>query len=153
MVILVSFGAWQSQVPHPSAATAGDNERSTSALKYRLANLRRSSLYSSAVQHRGATLPDLQPEVLSMMTISSRLAATAFASLLLVSSAFAQTTAPGTPAPAATPKMAPAEKKAEKPRTAASLECSKQADAKGLHGKERKKFRTECKKASAEKAK
>jgi hypothetical protein len=156
MVILVSFGAWQSQVPHPSAATAGDNERSTSALKYRLANLRRSSLYSSAVQHRGATLPDLQPEVLSMMTISSRLAATAFASLLLVSSAFAQTTAPATPAaPAATPapKMAPAEKKAEKPRTAASLECSKQADAKGLHGKERKKFRSECKKASAEKAK
>jgi psiF repeat len=156
MVILVSFGAWQSQVPHSSAATAGDNERSTSALKYGFANLRRSSLYSSAVQHRSATLPDLQPEVLSMMTISSRLAATAFASLLLVSSAFAQTTAPATPAaPAATPapKMAPAEKKAEKPRTAASLECSKQADAKGLHGKERKKFRSECKKASAEKAK
>jgi len=76
--------------------------------------------------------------------------------MLLVSSAFAQTTAPATPAaPAATPapKMAPAEKKAEKPRTAASLECSKQADAKGLHGKERKKFRSECKKASAEKAK
>jgi len=78
-----------------------------------------------------------------MTTISSRVAATAFASLLLVSSAFAQTTAPATPAPAATPapKMAPAEKKAEKPRTAASLECSKEADAKGLKGKERKKFR------------
>jgi hypothetical protein len=26
-----------------------------------------------------------------------------------------------------------------------SLACSKQADAKGLHGKERKKFRAECK--------
>ncbi len=87
-----------------------------------------------------------------MTTISSRVAATAFASLLLVSSAFAQTTAPATPAPA-TPKMAPAEKKAEKPRTAASLECSKEADAKGLKGKERKKFRSECKKASADKAK
>ena len=87
-----------------------------------------------------------------MMTISSRVAATAFASLLLVSSAFAQTTAPATPAPA-TPKMAPAEKKAEKPRTAASLECSKEADAKGLKGKERKKFRSECKKAAADKAK
>ena len=87
-----------------------------------------------------------------MTTISSRVAATAFASLLLVSSAFAQTTAPATPAPA-TPKMAPAEKKAEKPRTAASLECSKQADAKGLHGKERKKFRSECRKAAADKAK
>ncbi len=34
---------------------------------------------------------------------------------------------------------------AEKPRTAESLECSKQADAKGLHGKERKKFRAHCK--------
>ena len=90
-----------------------------------------------------------------MTTISSRVAATAFASLLLVSSAFAQTTAPATPAPTATPapKMAPAEKKAEKPRTAASLECSKEADAKGLHGKERKKFRSECRKAAADKAK
>ena len=89
-----------------------------------------------------------------MTTISSRVAATAFASLL-VSSAFAQTTAPATPAPVATPapKMAPAEKKAEKPRTAASLECSKEADAKGLKGKERKKFRSECKKAAADKPK
>jgi predicted outer membrane protein len=31
------------------------------------------------------------------------------------------------------------------PRTAISIECSKQADAKGLHGKERKKFRSACK--------
>jgi hypothetical protein len=29
-------------------------------------------------------------------------------------------------------------------RTAQSLECSKQADAKGLHGKERKAFRSHC---------
>ena len=29
-----------------------------------------------------------------------------------------------------------------------SLECSKQADAKGLHGKERKKFRSECDKTA-----
>lgn len=89
-----------------------------------------------------------------MTTISFRVAATAFASILLMSSAFAQTTAPATPAPTATPapKMAPAEKKAEKPRTAASLECSKEADAKGLHGKERKKFRSECKKAAKDAA-
>ena len=85
-----------------------------------------------------------------MNTFSSRAAATAITSLLLMSSAFAQTTAPGNP-PAT--KMAPADKKAEKPRTTASLECSKQADAKALHGKERKKFRSECKKAAAEKAK
>ena len=91
------------------------------------------------------------------MTIFSRAAATALASLFLMSSAYAQTATPATPAPAATPppatKMAPAEKKAEKPRTAESLECSKQADAKGLHGKERKKFRSECRKAAADKAK
>jgi hypothetical protein len=85
-----------------------------------------------------------------MMTISSRVAATAFASLFLISSAFAQTTAPAAPAPAT--KMAPAEKKAEKPRTAESLQCSKDADAKSLHGKERKKFMSECKKAAKDAA-
>nr|WP_245280136.1 PsiF family protein [Hyphomicrobium sp. 99] len=30
-------------------------------------------------------------------------------------------------------------------KSAASMECSKQADAKGLHGKDRKKFREHCK--------
>jgi hypothetical protein len=34
----------------------------------------------------------------------------------------------------------------KKPRTAKSIECSKLADAKGLHGKERKVFRAKCKK-------
>jgi hypothetical protein len=76
-----------------------------------------------------------------MMTISSRAAMTAFASLLLMGSAFAQATAPA----------AKSDTKAPVVHTAASLECSKEADAKGLHGKERKKFRSECKKAAAEK--
>ena len=76
-----------------------------------------------------------------MMTISSRAAATAFASLLLMGSAFAQATAPA----------AKTDTKAPVVHTAASLECSKEADAKGLHGKERKKFRSDCKKAAAEK--
>jgi hypothetical protein len=86
-----------------------------------------------------------------MMTLSSRVAATAIASLLLMGSAFAQTTAPA--ATPAAPAAAPAAKAEKKPmiRTAASLECSKEADAKGLKGKERKKFRSECKKAAAEK--
>ena len=84
-----------------------------------------------------------------MMTISSRIAATAVASVLLMGSAFAQTTTPATPAP----KAAPAEKKAEKPRTTASLECSTEANTKGIHGKERKKFMSECKKAAADKSK
>ena len=38
-------------------------------------------------------------------------------------------------------------KKEQTPRTAKSLECSKQADAKSLHGKPRKKFMSSCKKA------
>ena len=97
-----------------------------------------------------------------MMTLSSRAAATALASLLLIRSAFAQTTTPAT-APAT--KMAPAEKKAEpatngafgqegpqRPRTAASLECSKEADTKGVHGKQRKKFMSECKNAAKDDA-
>jgi hypothetical protein len=91
-----------------------------------------------------------------MMTFSSRATATAIASLLLVGSAFAQTTAPATPAPAAKTAPAPkaaAEKNVEKPRTGASLQCSKDADAKKLHGKERKKFMSECKKAAADKPK
>ena len=75
-----------------------------------------------------------------MMTISSRAAAAAFASLLFASTALAQTAA----APAASPATTTAPKKAEKPRSAESTECSKQADEKGLHGKERKKFRSEC---------
>jgi hypothetical protein len=88
-----------------------------------------------------------------MMTISSRVAATAFASLFLISTAFAQTATPA-PAAKAAPmeKAAPAEKKAEKPRSAASLECSKEADAKGVHGKERKKMMSDCKKAAKDAA-
>jgi hypothetical protein len=82
-----------------------------------------------------------------MMTISSRVAAAAFASLFLMSTAFAQTAAPAPATPAA--KAAPAEKKAEKPRSAASLECSKEADAKGVHGKE---MMSECKKAAKDAA-
>ncbi len=83
-----------------------------------------------------------------MITTSFRAAGLALAaSLLLAGSALAQT-----PAPAASPAPAAKAEKAQKPRTAASLECSKEADAKGLHGKERKKFRSECKKQASDKA-
>jgi hypothetical protein len=88
-----------------------------------------------------------------MTKLSSLATATALASMLLMGTAFAQTAAPAAKDATKTAAPAPAEKKAEKPRTAASLECSKEADAKGLHGKERKKFRSECKKAAADKAK
>jgi psiF repeat len=42
-----------------------------------------------------------------------------------------------------------------KPPTAASIECSKQADAKNLHGQARRDFRSKCKRdlATADKAK
>jgi psiF repeat len=75
------------------------------------------------------------------MTIASRLAVVAIASLFATGTAFAQTAAPAakTDAAATTDKKAP-----PKEHSAESLECSKQADAKGLHGKERKKFRSEC---------
>jgi hypothetical protein len=75
------------------------------------------------------------------MTFTSRLAAVALASLLVTGTAFAQTTAPAAKTDTKTDAAATADKKA---RSAESLECSKQADAKGLKGKERKKFRREC---------
>ena len=74
------------------------------------------------------------------MTLASRLAVVALASLFATGTAFAQTTAPATKSDTA----ATTDKKAPKERSAESLDCSKQADAKGLHGKERKKFRSEC---------
>jgi len=87
-----------------------------------------------------------------MMKICSRATIAAVASLMLIGAASAQSPAP-TPAPmtksAPAEKMAPAAKtdaKTAKPRTEVSLECSKQADAKKLHGEERRKFRSECKK-------
>jgi hypothetical protein len=88
-----------------------------------------------------------------MTKISSLATATADSLLLLMGAASAQTTAPAKTDAPKTETKAPAEKKAEKPRTAASLECSKEADAKGLKGKERRKFRSECKKTAAGKAK
>jgi hypothetical protein len=87
------------------------------------------------------------------MTITSRAAIAAFVSLFLASSAFAQSTAPAAKSDTKTDTAAPADKKMAKPHSAESIECSKEADAKGLHGKERKKFRAECKKEAADKAK
>jgi hypothetical protein len=51
-------------------------------------------------------------------------------------SAFAQAPAPATGAPA----------KSDADKKAISKACSDQANAKGLHGDARKKFRSECKK-------
>ena len=47
---------------------------------------------------------------------------------------------------ATTPTTTTTPKKPAAPRSAKSIECSKLADAKGLHGKERRVFRAKCKK-------
>jgi psiF repeat-containing protein len=73
------------------------------------------------------------------MTIKMFLAAVGTVALLSGGVAVAQTAAPAAK-PAAASKM-------KAPRTAKSLECSKEADTKGLHGKPRKKFMSTCKKA------
>lgn len=73
-----------------------------------------------------------------MHIVAKTTIAAAITSLMLAGAALAQAT---NPAPAAKATAKPA-------RSAASIECSKQADAKGLHGKERKKFRSECRKSA-----
>ena len=78
------------------------------------------------------------------MTFTSRLAVVALASLLATGTAFAQTAAPAAKTDTKTTTAAPMDKKAPKEHSGESLECSKQADAKALKGKERKKFRREC---------
>ncbi|GAJ95866.1 PsiF family protein [Agrobacterium sp. SHOUNA12C] len=77
---------------------------------------------------------------------------------LISANAMAQTATPSTTtttpattttAPAATAKTtatATKQKAAKPAQTEVSKACSAQADAKGLHGKERSKFRSQCKK-------
>ncbi len=67
------------------------------------------------------------------MKITTLAAAAAFAALSIGGAAFAQTAAP---APAAAPVVP----------SAKSVECSKEPDAKCLHGEARRKFRADCKK-------
>src|SRR5260370_37225751 len=96
----------------------------------------------------------------SMTTSFVRLAAAAAISLC-ASLALAQTTpapkpAAAAPKPAATaPAPAPAPAAATAPAgkpamSAKGAECSKEADAKGLHGKARKKFRSACKRGKTQ---
>ena len=71
----------------------------------------------------------MKPAIVTLIAVS-----------LMAGTAMAQT--PAAPAAAAT---TPA--KTPMVRTAKSLDCSKQADAKSLHGKPRKHFMSTCKKA------
>lgn len=89
------------------------------------------------------------------MRIATMFTTAAFAALFSVS-AMAQTATPSTTtttpsATTSTPAMksttSTTKPKAMKPaQTAVSKACSTQADAKGLHGKARAKFRSDCKK-------
>ncbi|MEW6437002.1 MAG: PsiF family protein [Pseudomonadota bacterium] len=65
---------------------------------------------------------------ISMLALCAALAAGFGVSPVLAQSASSSTTTMAKPA-----------------HTAKSIECSKEADAKGLHGKARKKFRSACK--------
>jgi len=69
--------------------------------------------------------------------------ATILSLMIGMGSAFAQTPAPAPATPPAKAEKAAKPTKAE--RSEVSKACSAQADAKNLHGKERRKFRAECK--------
>jgi hypothetical protein len=84
-----------------------------------------------------------------MPKFTTKLVAAAAALAIGACAVAAQTTAP--PPATATPKAAspaPAEPKKgfvpKKATTPAGIKCSADADAKGLHGKERRKFRSAC---------
>ena len=75
---------------------------------------------------------------------TSILAAAFGLGLFVSGSAYALDAASPTPSP--TPTATAAAKPDKAAMEARSQECSKEADAKGLHGKERKHFREKCKK-------
>jgi hypothetical protein len=70
--------------------------------------------------------------------IKSFVTATILCFVIGTGAAFAQATTPAAP-PSSTAPMSKADKQA------VSKACSDQANAKNLHGKERKKFRSQCK--------
>ena len=78
-----------------------------------------------------------------MKKVSAALLSAGAAVSIMVGVAFAQTAAPAAPNPAA--PHAQTQTPAPVDRKALAKECSKQADAKGLRGKPRKRFRDACK--------
>ena len=74
-----------------------------------------------------------------MMTKLTVVAAIVFSLAIGAGAAFAQNPPPAAGQPAAAPA-------AGMDKKAISKACTDQANAKGLHGKERKKFRSDCKK-------
>ncbi len=74
------------------------------------------------------------------MKINSLLACAIIVSFATTPLAFAETATTAAGAAAATTAAT-----SDDAKKAKSKECSTEADAKGLHGKERKKFRSQCK--------
>jgi|ERR1700761_8154781 hypothetical protein len=84
------------------------------------------------------------------MTRSSVVAAALLVFALGTGAAWAEDQAPASGSPPAAGKMAPASTApamSASEKAAISKSCTDQANAKGLHGKARKKFRSACKKA------
>jgi hypothetical protein len=75
------------------------------------------------------------------MRLSQTITLSALVILMGSGICLAQSPKPTAAAPTTAPAPADADKKA------LSKQCSDQANTKGLHGKERKKFRSECKKS------
>jgi len=84
-----------------------------------------------------------------MKKVSAALLSAGAAVSIMVGVAFAQTAAPAAPnpAPAHAQPQTQTQTQTQPPtdRKALAKECSKQADAKGLRGKPRKRFRDACK--------
>jgi len=79
-----------------------------------------------------------------MNMIKTALAATALAFALATSAVAADSTTTATTKTTTAPAKTPKVKAAAKPRSAESIKCSQDADAKGLHGAARKTFRKSC---------
>jgi hypothetical protein len=97
---------------------------------------------------QGPEWPGLQKKG-NAMKIVTLVASVAVAGFLSTGAFAASTTAAKTTTPATTTATTTTKKPAAKvspEKTAISKQCSSLADAKGLHGKDREKFRAECKK-------
>jgi hypothetical protein len=91
--------------------------------------LRQGPIRTDHIPHRGEK---------DMMTKSTVVAVLAFSLAIGAGAALAQNPPPAAEAPAAAPA-------ASADKAAISKSCIAQANAKGLHGKERKKFKRRCK--------
>lgn len=95
-------------------------------------------------------LGELETMEIAMKAAARVLASIALAGFVTTGAMAAMSTTTTTPAATTTTTMAPTTKKPKAAmtpeKTAISKQCSTLADQKGLHGKDREKFRSDCKK-------